>query len=308
MTTMPGAANQVILVSDDDGETVGCCSVCYLSLPTQSNHVFTICGHLFCVKCLLKWAKTSSVCPMCRAKMMDDDAEDVDNVSEVSEDSELEPFHVLDNYAQYISNQLPRHVVTEIDRYLYLDSDVAWYTYPTDPERDDDSVRLSHYELETIRWNREIILSIYSRQCFREALFSDNMYLGEVFHTFIPKREWLRLANLGPSRMYEFVLRRDSTYTPLFEKNFFGYISQIMIVFDRDHDNENTFQANHEIVDETEWENTHEYVFIVNAFSPAASYGRYCVDEGTYEPVELTFRFRDVRRLYSIIPREIVSA
>ena len=50
--------------------SVGECNVCYEALPARSNHVFTVCGHLFCVKCLLRWWDTSSSCPMCRAEIL----------------------------------------------------------------------------------------------------------------------------------------------------------------------------------------------------------------------------------------------
>ena len=50
--------------------TVGECSVCYALLPSRSNHVFTMCGHLFCVKCLLTWWDTSITCPMCRSALL----------------------------------------------------------------------------------------------------------------------------------------------------------------------------------------------------------------------------------------------
>jgi len=57
--------------------TVGDCSVCYAALPPRSNHVFTLCGHLFCVRCLLKWWDTSSSCPICRADLLERDDGDV---------------------------------------------------------------------------------------------------------------------------------------------------------------------------------------------------------------------------------------
>ena len=54
-------------VSASDG--VGDCCVCYTDLPLRSNHVFTLCGHLFCVRCLLKWWDTNTTCPICRAEL-----------------------------------------------------------------------------------------------------------------------------------------------------------------------------------------------------------------------------------------------
>ena len=57
--------------------SVGDCAVCYAPLPARSNHVFTSCGHLFCVKCLLSWWEVSTTCPMCRGEIAIFDAENV---------------------------------------------------------------------------------------------------------------------------------------------------------------------------------------------------------------------------------------
>ena len=65
---------------------VGDCSVCYAALPPRSNHVFTLCGHLFCVRCLLKWWDTSSSCPICRADLLERDDDDDDDDDEAVAD------------------------------------------------------------------------------------------------------------------------------------------------------------------------------------------------------------------------------
>ena len=94
-----------INVCDDNCDcsycSVGECCVCYTHLPLRTNHVFTLCGHLFCVRCLLKWWDTSSTCPICRAELFeaaadavdgedtDDDGEDTDDDGEdTDEDGE----------------------------------------------------------------------------------------------------------------------------------------------------------------------------------------------------------------------------
>ena len=56
--------------------TVGDCGVCYTVLPERSNHVYTLCGHLFCVRCLLKWWDTNTTCPICRAELFEKDTAD----------------------------------------------------------------------------------------------------------------------------------------------------------------------------------------------------------------------------------------
>ena len=74
------------------GDSIGECGVCYASLPLHANHVFTICGHLYCVRCLLKWWDTSSTCPLCRAELYEPEAEadaDADADAEAGADASL---------------------------------------------------------------------------------------------------------------------------------------------------------------------------------------------------------------------------
>ena len=72
------------LLQEQEEPSIGDCTVCYQPLQERRNHVFTLCGHLFCVQCLLKWWDTSSTCPLCRAELLnveddDDDTEDIDS-------------------------------------------------------------------------------------------------------------------------------------------------------------------------------------------------------------------------------------
>jgi hypothetical protein len=73
-----------------DGVDVGACSVCYDVLPLRANHVYTMCGHLFCVKCLFKWGKQNLTCPMCRKPLYEDDHADEGDDSTEDSDSEVE--------------------------------------------------------------------------------------------------------------------------------------------------------------------------------------------------------------------------
>jgi hypothetical protein len=67
--------------------SVGDCGVCYTKLPLLANHIFTICGHLYCVRCLLKWWDTSSTCPLCRAELYEPDADDAEGGADDAEAS-----------------------------------------------------------------------------------------------------------------------------------------------------------------------------------------------------------------------------
>ena len=63
--------------SDNDNGSVGECGVCGIGLPVGANHAYTVCGHLFCISCLLKWhnAAPRATCPMCRTPLYECEAE-----------------------------------------------------------------------------------------------------------------------------------------------------------------------------------------------------------------------------------------
>lgn len=312
--------------------TVGECSVCYLSLPKLSNHVFTACGHLFCVKCMLLWWDTSSTCAMCRAEILDaNDAavvvpaleSDSDSDSESDSESEQEEGDDVPNFQDFISIALadrrrsdddniggrdvePPRPIPAIDQYLHTDTGVDWSILEgTNPEHDDEAFQLTRHECVNIRWGRETAAMLWARRRFSETLFSDIDFLGETFHTFIPKTNWLSFSvtDMGPHRMFEFVMCRANVHNRGYETNFFGYISRLIVV-----------EADHPVTTISydafvEWENTNEYAFVVNVFSPTTPpYDMYNVDEGTYGTTELMFRFADIRRMYSIQTCERGSA
>lgn len=85
-----------ILVCDDDCSSACCsvgeCGVCYMTLPLRANHIFTMCGHLFCVRCVLKWWDTASTCPICRAELFQHEAVPpaVEEAEEAVEEAEIE--------------------------------------------------------------------------------------------------------------------------------------------------------------------------------------------------------------------------
>lgn len=273
-------------------ETVGECNVCYDPLPARSNHIFTLCGHLFCVKCLLHWWDTSSTCPMCRAEILE----------AAADAAAAAPVPVINGGWMGLSsddfvggggvNHLPAQPIPIIDRYLYDDDEIHW---SNNPFRDDDEVQLTLDEAWNIRLNREIVSTLWARHRFQEMLFADADFLGETFHTFVARRNWIGLGPLDIHHMmYEFVMVRTCAYNAPVETNFFGHISSIVVV---EIDNPSPDDAH-----PNWWENNHEYAFVVKVFTPSVSapYGMYNVDEGTFEPAELLFRFSDIRRMYLI--------
>jgi len=83
----------IIASSASSVSSVGICSICYDSLPVGANHVFTMCGHLYCVKCFLRWWDSSISCPMCRANLLD--MEEEENDTEIVADTGEEAMNAL---------------------------------------------------------------------------------------------------------------------------------------------------------------------------------------------------------------------
>jgi hypothetical protein len=108
-------------MSMKEPDNIGDCSVCYQPLPLRSNHVFTICGHLFCVKCLLIWWDTATTCPMCRADILEHEEERPD--------------------VSHVNNAQPPPVVHELDDSDDHDSDDDDDEH--DDEHDDESIHSS---------------------------------------------------------------------------------------------------------------------------------------------------------------------
>ena len=330
----------IVVTRKPEEESVGDCSICYSSLPTRSNHVFTKCGHLFCVKCILVWWDVSSTCAMCRAELLEltdggsaapavpavpavpasdsDSDSGSDSGSDADADADEEEGDYAPNFQYFLAAAIadrrhsdddniggrdvePLRPIPAIDQYLHTDSGVEWSSIidgTTNPAGDDWGVVLTRHETVNIRWGRETAAMLWARRRFSETLFSDIDFLGETFHTFIPKTNWLwfGLGDMGPQRMFEFVMCRTNVHNRGHETNFFGYLSRIVVV-----QAEHPVSAYHYDSSFTEWENTNEYAFVVHVFSPTtAPYDVYNLDDETYETTELLFRFADIRRMYSI--------
>ena len=418
--------------------SVGECNVCYSELPSRANHIFTICGHLFCVKCLLKWWDTATTCPVCRAEIFEtDDANDesvgddvggeLDNGSqgsvngaaedggdggiwmrrefwngrvnnfESSDDEDVNP-----NIQQYNGNDVPirnlhndnnnngapdnnngalddnnnngapdnnnnnnngapdnnnnnngapdnnndnndrdhdddydydigvnnQDNITLINRYLYQDNHHYWTghndVYASDPFIDDTVYFVTHYELQGLRENREIAMTLFARMRFNDTLFDANtQFLGEVWSgIWVPKNSWVSLNRhqdyLVSNRnvMYEFVIRRNSNISPFYEVSVFGFIKDVMIqeMVEYSAINGHDYDDN--------WENLMDYAFIADVFTPTdfsirdrfgnenilQSYGNYNMNDGTIVTQEVMISFSQIRRLYRMSGHVSVDA
>lgn len=259
------------LPSPPQKESIGDCGICYDQLFPRENHVFTKCGHLFCVKCFLRWSDTSLTCPMCRREMVEPGQEQED----------------VDQPSQYTYSYL--HMEEDVE----LVADTS-FQMQTDPEYGDDVSDLTDAELELIQYNRLVVSCVFLRNRFHETLFSNTTWGGMVQHTLIPKSEWLQMwenvplyTQRAPVQMFEFVLRRNSQSVgyrrPNEELNTFGYIT-----------NSNTMP-----IDEEDGSQL-AFAFDVMVVSPTIPLGYHNITEGRIETTLLTIPFEDIRRLYYV--------
>jgi len=322
-------------------EFVGECVVCYVDLPMRSNHIFTRCGHLFCVKCLFVWNEQKSTCPLCRMEIYQKDAsvKAADDDSDDDDDDEVEvaagaavagggaddnPNNRWNNRAAIYwdngdgwdvdeahyggSGRIPRYL-HRIDNYLHDDDDIQWTGSASE---DDELFPLSRREAEELRDARRIGIQMIRRHTYQTILLSDIIYNGEIIHTFIPKDEYIEISNSEIGRQdyhfYEFVMARRESSEPgesTIERNFFGFITEITVIEVRG--------AN--LLDRgLLWEDTHEYCFVVEVFDPLWRTGLSEQDETLVDSdgvidisrgERMNLRFSEVRRLYSVWPHLI---
>jgi hypothetical protein len=405
-TTMASATHAAHTTAADDCHcsSVGDCSVCYSRLPLRANHVFTLCGHLFCVKCLLKWWDNATTCPICRAEIFEqeeeDDHADVNDAAEIevddggddasggdadgeslndaagnangesdSENGNDEPNgsdayspppafeDAVQEYNDNIRNQIylynnsidsdssddeavehanenadsgmnnQNQNVTLINRYMYQDNEYIWssrqaFWVVADSHYDDTVYNLSTSEIQGLRENREIAMTLFARMRFRETMFEANtIFLGSVWSgLWIHKNEWVNITeshrrslDSNTSIMYEFVIRRGSEFSPRIEASVFGFIKdvtiqQTVVEYDDEH-----------VGNDHDWENTVEYAFVADVFTPThffingswddprwqwRSYGGYDMNDGMITTQQITISFSQIRRLYRISARE----
>jgi hypothetical protein len=255
----------------DELDSIGECGVCYEKLPLKSNHIFTTCGHLFCVKCLLNWNNTSSTCPLCRENLYDKIISNNINLNDnVSDDIMFEERH------------------NRLDRYVYDDIDIEW---TETVQEDDDVIFISNREITQLREVRHFVITLMQRRMYLNSLLSNIHFDGQIYHSFIPRINYTNLSEneMDKTFLYEFVICRDIFHDGD-EINYFGYIHDIQVVevlF-------SPFQQNQN------WDSNHEYCFKVSAFNPNIINSTYDDENGLFQTTPMIFRFSEIRRLYSI--------
>ncbi len=232
-----------------------------------------------------------------------------------SDDDDHDHAHHQSNIGR---NRVDIRNVTLIERYKYLDCEWRWsgsdnVTY-SNPNFDDTLYPLSEEEIRGLRENRDIAMTLFGRMRFRETMFHPEQFLGHVWRgSWVSKSEWpnIEQSYLGSidggnrSRMYEFVIRRGSATSPVFEVSMFGFITDVSIKQIDDYDPS--------VHLDNDWENQMEYAFGAQVFTPTdffmyeggyRSYGGYIMDEGTITTQQISIPFSHIRRLYRICPHE----
>ena len=190
-------------------------------------------------------------------------------------------------------------------------------------------------EVLSKRFNKDILFSGQQiHMAKKKFLLSKgpflNIYRGEdrdLYFRLVHKNEWTSIMNNiwyqehNDPFIYEFVIRRHTIISPLYEVNIFGFIKDVII--------QQTVSGYDDASDD--WEASHEYVFVADVFTPTdfyihneddevlsnttseisrnavRSYGGYNMDEGTITTQELLIPFSQIRRLYLICGHEILG-
>jgi hypothetical protein len=252
-------------------ESVGDCGICYKSLPIQSNHIYTVCGHLFCVKCLFNWNNTSSTCPMCRKLLY----ENINNSNNVETLHRILPNSNIYNYTQSIESDLSSHDTT-FEIYAHTTDLIEW---PDDPNEGDILINdISERESLQLYNFRISSLDIFRRKIYFDNLFSDRIFTGRFTYEFIPRNHYIYL-NVGSEHLYEFVIRKNTLDDNIDEINFIGYLIEF-----------NSYEPD-------------DYLIISILHPRFIDYQLTYIEEtNNIDYSNLIFKFSNVRRLYAICP------
>jgi len=262
------------LSSDSINENIGDCGICYKQLPIHSNHVFTVCGHLFCVKCIFNWNNTSSTCPICR-KILYENITNLDtyDTSHVIWPNNIDNPHNIDNIdsSSDISNET----------YENLNDVIEWTDDPYEGDMlIDDISQIERTQLKNFRISS---LDIYRRKLYIDSLDTDKIFTKQLTYSFIPRNNYIYL-NVGLEHLYEFVIRKNTWDDNIDEINFLGHILEFNVNYNENHDEDD------------------EENMLVIVLHPQFIEQSYNQDTNTIKFVRLIFKFTCVRRMYSICP------
>ena len=100
-------------------DRIGDCGVCGTGLKVGANHAYTVCRHLFCISCLLKWHKTNprATCPLCRTPFYKDADKDADKDTDDDDPEDYETNRILEELDFNLDEEIMHdHMINVIDR------------------------------------------------------------------------------------------------------------------------------------------------------------------------------------------------
>ena len=244
-------------------ESVGDCSICYKSLPTRSNHIFTVCGHLFCVKCIFNWNNQSATCPLCRKPLYDD----------------ITSFNEVDNFGIDVNDEQ-----IHSDRNTNSNNVIEWSDDPYDGDllindiSERESIQLYDFRISS--------LDIFRFKIYIDNLFSNTKFTGQFTYQFIPRNHYIYL-NIGSEHLYEFGIRKNTLDDNIDEINFLGHIVEFNVRYSENDDDDD---------DE-------DYLLISVLHPKYINDDlTYDQETNSINYITLIFKFASVRRMYSISP------
>ena len=285
-----------------DNINLGECGVCYRELLLNQDHILTICGHLFCVKCLLNWYNLSNGCPMCRAELCEKTREEPEN-----ETSNLENIYEIDEYDNdsIFTGDSDDGRFDTIDDYLSDD-----YTWTGIVEEDDLEINTINPEvISEVSIMRQDIIKLHRCDLYKLCTILPKQFNGNIIQKIVNRDKYLEFAIISMQNsmisgynynytqieptydqedIYEIVMK--NTENPTSEVHHFCRIRGRRMV-------NNRFIVNFN--DGTSFNRySLEYAFVVDIFSP----NMVREDELVIETENKEIMFKDIRRLYKISP------
>lgn len=150
------------------------CSICYESVNNKLS-VRTVCNHVFCKKCFIKWTRTHDTCPLCRALVVPASTKPEVYILDDLNDQDLFTFmnHLINENRLYIDRNVIRIAnAYEHENALLFQFQLNWM-----------SIRIEAKSLVLVK--------------FTTSLYTIHLQMGHV-DLYLVHREIHRLWNIWP--------------------------------------------------------------------------------------------------------------
>ena len=278
---------------------IGECNVCYKELLLNQEHIITLCGHLFCVKCLLSWYDISNACPICRS-VLNEKCCGV-NIPEYI-DNEYDENYVSDNESIFTGNSDDGRFDT-IDDYLADD-----YEWTGIVEQDDLQITTINPEvINQVKILRQDIIKLHICDIYKMCTIMPKQFNGIIVQNLVNRDKYLDFpiitmeygyngqnynyiemnSSYNQEFIYEIVMK--NTDDPTNEVHYFCRIRGRKMVNNHFIQNFNDGTSFHRC--------SLEYAFVADIITTCLN-----TDEFITIKQNDTIMFKDIRRLYNITP------